>query len=229
MSELWTSWVHAGSGQVQPTLFTLAFSTTTGMADHVYTLFCAASRPGKWHIWKRLSGVPWPTLKFKSQLKWMYFLFVSGKRAWTSTLLSIWQSSAVKILSVLFWKIRLRWNWRSIHSLVIIDMCLCLNATKQKNIPYETAQPHKDFAIIQNHFAFAECKTAPCPACLVFSKCRKTFQLKHLHSLQSSMFNEQLLRGVLEKDPTGKGDKLSLICFFFKLHSQLKEARKWWK
>lgn len=43
--ELWTSWVHTGGRPIY--IVYLSLYTMTGMAQRVYSLFSAASRPGK--------------------------------------------------------------------------------------------------------------------------------------------------------------------------------------
>lgn len=88
---------------------------------------------------------------------------------------------------------------------------------QNKNIPYETTQPHKDFAIIQNHFAFAECKTAV----LLF---RLSASAENIHYKAACSMNSCLevfsRRIPLEKESS------SASFVLLKLHSQLKGARK---
>lgn len=69
ISELWTFWVHAGSGPVQPTMFTLAFIQRLGTADRVYSLLCAATTPGKWHLRNRVCLVCFDQFQVQESLQ----------------------------------------------------------------------------------------------------------------------------------------------------------------
>lgn len=53
----------------------LSLHTMTGMANRVYSLFCAASKPGNWQLRKTICIAYADRLQFKSHLKWTYFLF----------------------------------------------------------------------------------------------------------------------------------------------------------
>lgn len=212
MSELWTSWVHAGSRPNQPTLFTLAFYTMTRMPDHVSSLFCAASRPGKWHLWKRLF-VLCPLTNWVQESPQVDVFPVCFREASLNLSFAVRQSSAVEILKlkegVLFWKIRLSWNWHTLagnHSHVFVFEC-----NKTKIFPMKPHNLTKILQLFKTILLLQNARQLCC--CSDFQQVQKTFRFKHFHSLQSGMLNEQLLRGVLKEDPTGKRDKLSLIWF----------------
>lgn len=92
----------------------LSLHTMTGMANRVYSLFCAASKPGNWQLRKTICLAYADRLQFKSHFKWTYFLFDSRKKN-----LNLSDNLYRVVLfkrQVSLVKIKPTWNWNWIQA-----------------------------------------------------------------------------------------------------------------
>lgn len=130
---------------VYPSLY-----TTTGMAEHVYSHFSAASRPGKSHLKKTICLVCSSRFQVQESLQVEVFPVCF----WEDVLnlnFAVSQSFAVKSSNLKRWFVELNLRWNYTQSIAVTCVCIL----KQQ---INCSQPHNDFAILLNRFVFPNCK-----------------------------------------------------------------------